>query len=449
MRADRLERLSDAALVHELRVLVAQERTSTAALVVRIAEFDTRRLYLPAGFASTFDYCVHELGLSEDAAYKRIRAARAGRACPGIYEALASGRVHLSAVVRLAPHLTPENAGELLEGATGRSMAEIEEWLAGRFPRTELLPLVEALPARPEFRQLASGPVEDRPRNAGGSVELASRPVHATPTASVNPQADKRFALHVTIDQATRERLQRAQELLSHRIPSGDVAQVLGLALKALVERLEKRKFAATSKPRPRAVRSTANPRHIPAPVKRAVRERDRGQCTFVGETGHRCGARKFLEYDHIEPVARGGQSTVGNLRLRCRQHNDFEARRVFGDGFMDEKRSAARESRQAPRVRATADAPAAMFSAAEARAAEVRSAEVRAAAEEEARDVMAGLRELGVRGDEARRAVAFSQSLHDVTLEERMRAALRFLCPKSARTSAAVRAFDLSGLHP
>jgi hypothetical protein len=429
MRASRLEHLSDTDLLRGLRELVGRERAATAALLAHIAEFDARRLYLPAGFASTFDYCVRELGLSEDAAYKRIQAARAGRECPGIYEVLADGRVHLTAVVRLAPHLTPENADELLGAAAGKTKSEIEEWLAGRFPRTDLLPLVEALPAAgSEFRQLVPEPVEDPARH----TQLVPEPVRSAPAGSVNPQAAKRFALHVTIDQATRDQLRQAQELLSHRIPSGDVAQVLSLALKTLVERLEKRRFAATSRPGRRPSRPSANPRHIPAQVKRAVWERDRGQCTFVGTTGHRCGAKKFLEFDHIEPVARGGRSTVGNLRMRCRQHNEYEARQVFGDGFMEGKRRAAVESRQAARARA----------AAEARAKESRAAEARAeAAREQERDVMAGLRELGIRAGEARRAIELSETHQDVTLEERMRAALRFLCPKTSRTAATIGA--------
>ena len=59
-------------------------------------------------------------------------------------------------------------------------------------------------------------------------------------------------------------------------------------------------------------------------------------------------------------------------------------------------------------------------------------AARARTAAQEQARDVMAGLRELGFRAEEARRAAAFSQTLPDATLEERVRAALRFLCPKT-----------------
>ena len=80
----------------------------------------------------------------------------------------------------------------------------------------------------------------------------------------------------------------------------------------------------------------------------------------------------------------------------------------------MSEKRE---HARRAAAARARAAAP-------EARA--------RAAAQEQARDVMAGLRELGFRAQEARRAAEFSETLPDATLEERVRAALKFLCPKT-----------------
>src|SRR4029079_7568415 len=127
----------------------------------------------------------------------------------------------------------------------------------------------------------------------------------------------------LTMDQRTRDDLQYATELLSHAIPTGDPAEVIGRALRVLIERLEKQKFAATTKPRT-PKRSSADPHHIPAHVQRAVWERDGGQCTFVGDNGHRCGSRERIEFDHIVPFARGGPSTVKNLRLRCRTHNQL-----------------------------------------------------------------------------------------------------------------------------
>ncbi len=116
--------------------------------------------------------------------------------------------------------------------------------------------------------------------------------------------------------QEMHDRLRHAQALLPHQLPSGDVTEVLERALGALIARLEKAKFAATERPRAVATRTSANPRHIPAHVKRAVRERDGCQCTFVSEAGQRCPARTFLEFDHIDAVARGGKATVDRMRL-------------------------------------------------------------------------------------------------------------------------------------
>jgi hypothetical protein len=44
--------------------------------------------------------------------------------------------------------------------------------------------------------------------------------------------------------------LRYAQALASHAVPSGDIAAVFHRALKAYIAQMEKRKFAATSKPR-------------------------------------------------------------------------------------------------------------------------------------------------------------------------------------------------------
>src|SRR6476661_8014027 len=133
MRAYSLSHLCDAELKSDLTSAIARDRTSTAWVLAHIAEFDARRLYLPAAYPSMYAYCVQELHLSEDAASKRIQAARVARQFPAILEALAEGQLHLSAVVLLAPYLTRENAGDLLAGASHRTKAEIEELLARRF----------------------------------------------------------------------------------------------------------------------------------------------------------------------------------------------------------------------------------------------------------------------------------------------------------------------------
>jgi len=369
MRAYELKHLSDPDLLRALTVLVARERTTTAELLAHVAEVDARKLYLPAGYPSMFVYCVESLHLSEDSAYRRIRAARVCRQFPAVFAGLADGRLNLSAVGLLAPYLTRGNAEGLLKAAQLKTRSEIEELLARRFPRSELLPMVENLPGScpgSDGRPVAGAldQTEEVPLNSGNllvpervespsrvvteSCEVALAPAPAgSPRSRLAPIAPERFALHVTIGADTHEKLRHAQVLLSHKLPSGDLARVLDLALDALVEKLEKRKFAKTDTPRPRRHRTSAtNPRHIPAHVKRAVWQRDGGRCTFVGDTGRRCNARRFLEFDHVEPVARGGTATVTGLRLRCRAHNRLEAERAFGADFMRAKQEMAQQAR-------------------------------------------------------------------------------------------------------
>jgi 5-methylcytosine-specific restriction endonuclease McrA len=235
----------------------------------------------------------------------------------------------------------------------------------------------------------------------------------------------ERYLLHLTIGKTTHEKLRYAQALLSHAIPSGDAAQVLDRALDALIVQLERRKFGARVRKRTdrngqraRRPAPSAGKRHIPAQVRRAVWERDRGQCSFVSAVGCRCKARRFLEFDHVVPVARGGTATVEGLRLRCRTHNQYEADRVFGAEFMSRKRLGAR------------------LAAAEARE---RAAPVRAQGKprEQHEDLLAGLRSLGCRGELARRAAEHSRTVEGATLEDRLRAALKFVGRQSVRARA------------
>lgn len=101
--------LTDDALTAELGRLAGREREATAALIVHLAEFDARRLYEGAGYPSMFAYCRAVLRLSEDAAYNRIKTARAARTFPAIVEMLTDGSLSPTTVRLLAPHLTIEN----------------------------------------------------------------------------------------------------------------------------------------------------------------------------------------------------------------------------------------------------------------------------------------------------------------------------------------------------
>jgi 5-methylcytosine-specific restriction endonuclease McrA len=422
-----LSHLADPTLLRGLTGLVAQDCTTTADLLAHIAEVDARKLYLPTAYPSMFSFCVGELRMSEDMASKRIQAARVARRFPAIFDAVAEGRLHLSAVVLLAPHLEPDTANELLAAATHKTKADIERLLAERFPRPDMLAWVGEVPVcstTPSVEQHAPGHVENRlsPGKAAAQpvsepVAASQAPVHAGDRPKVRPLGSQLFAVQFSLSRSAHDKLRYAQGLLGHQVPSGDIAQVFERALDALIPQLEKQKFAATARPR-RSQRPSANPRHIPAEVKRAVWERDEGQCTFVGPAGKRCPARTRLEFDHIQEVARGGRASVAGIRLCCRAHNQYEAERTFGTEFMHQKREAARHAAEARRRKSEAR------EAAEARAAQARA---KAAAEE----VIAPLRSLGFRADEARRAAALCKAMPEASLEQRVRRALSYFHPR------------------
>jgi len=234
-----LTHLADGTLLRDLTALVARDRANIADLLAHLAEVDARRLFVPAGYPSMHAYCEQELGFSEDVANKRIRVARKAREVPALFAAIADGRLHLSGVILLAS-LTPDNAGELITAAERKSKAQIEALLAARLPRSEEIPIVETFSATPP----AFGPIEP-------SIDPAARnqpapgPVRAIPRRSkVEPIARERYVLRACVGQATLDKLHRAQSLLSHKIPNGDLPAVLDRVLDLAIESLEKRKFS-------------------------------------------------------------------------------------------------------------------------------------------------------------------------------------------------------------
>jgi hypothetical protein len=80
------------------------------------------------------------------------------------------------------------------------------------------------------------------------------------------------------------------------------------------------------------------------------VAERDGRRCAFVSPGGKRCECRQALEFDHVVPIARGGQTTLENLRLLCSAHNQFAAEQQLGQAFMAAKRGRRAAAHPEPR---------------------------------------------------------------------------------------------------
>jgi hypothetical protein len=336
MQSATADRLSDADLIAEVKRLAQGARATNAILVTHLAEIERRQLHLAAGFPSLFAYCTAVLRLSEYEAYSRIEAARAARSFPRMQEMLVDGSLTLTTAQMLARNLTRENQGGLLAAAAGKGKAEVQELLTRYSPMPDAPPSVRKLPA-PRM------PVTAAPTPVSHAQMMEPQPMKPTTTEpapvvpppsryrpAVTPLAPERYQITFTASASTREKLRCAQDLLRHAVPSGDTAEVIDRALTVLLDDLARKKLAATDRPRTSPAPAGTS-RHVPAGVKRAVWVRDGGRCAFVGQGGRRCGERGFVEFHHVAPYAKGGPPTIGNIQLRCRAHNGYEADVEFG----------------------------------------------------------------------------------------------------------------------
>ena len=389
--------LADTTLLQNAPAHRSTATDSVAHLLADIGEIDERKLYRPEGYASIRAWCVSALGMPDDVARRHIHAARAAREFPVIFTALSEGSLYLCGVIQLAPCLTPENAEELVAAAKHKSRTEIDWLLRTRFPESDAFDWVAGCAT-----ERISPETSVEPKLTPKSV-TAPTPAQVANGSAVRPLNAEMCETSFTMRRSALEKLNYLKALLGPKAATMSPGELYERSLDVHIAQVEKQKFGAHTKPGARQCAST-HPRQIPTDVKYAVWQRDGGRCTFVSESGHRCEAVGTVEFDHIEPVARGGKSTVDNLRLRCRAHNQFEAERTFGAEFMRHKREAA-----------------------------ARKKAVQAPSEEE-KDIISGLKALGYNASQARSAAASCRNLPNASLEDRMRAALSYFRVRGTR---------------
>jgi hypothetical protein len=380
-----LDTLSDDVLLERVEELVGRGRRVEAELVRHLAEVDRRRLHLREACPSMHVYATARLHLSDAEAYLRITVARLSRRFPVVLDMLADGRLHLSAIARLAPHLREDNVEMLLGRAAHRSKREIELLVAELAPQPDVPSRMRRLPGAPvrrvtvgagqlvpagvssrELSSLPAPPDASVVRNehattaepAGPMVPAAHVPAMEPSTALIPsgsarrsdvmaPIAPSRYRVQFTASADLHGKIERARALLRHQIPDGDLGAVFDRAMTLLVRELERARFAGTKAPRKAAEEADPTPssRRIPDPIKRAVWIRDEERCTFRDRKGRRCPARERLEFHHLTPFGLGGDHSPSNVALRCAAHNALQADLDFGAAFMAGKRNATRAS--------------------------------------------------------------------------------------------------------
>ncbi len=333
-----LQSLSDDQLLSGLADVAGQSRRAESSPVAHIAEVDYRRLFARHACPSMFVYCTRVLHLAEGAAFRRIRVARASRRHPVLLEMLADGRLHVSGIAVLVRFLTAENRDRLLSRAVHKTKREIQKLVAELHPRPDVPSVMRRLPERTavvapaeRLAELIPGTAADAPA-AALVPDIAHPPVPA-PIALVEPLSPHRYKIQFTAGEELHDDLERLRALLRTEIPDGDLAAIVGKAVRELRQRLDARRFAQTSTPRKALVRTNAQPssRYVDSAARRAVYLRDGGRCRFVDAQGRRCPERHRLEYHHRHPYGLGGNHDVDNICLMCPAHNLYLAELDYG----------------------------------------------------------------------------------------------------------------------
>lgn len=384
-----LNQMKDSELLETFSMIVKNEKETTTLLILHLSEIDKRGLYAKEGFSSLFSYCIERFHFSEEAAYRRIQAARLSQKFPQILELLEEGKVNLTTINLISPHLTADNKDQLLKEIQLKSKRGVEKIIATHFPALDDgKDIIRKLPRHNERKMESKEEMKESVTFAGeGSLPNLKADLPQMPSLlvlnmnqrafqsvkkpdEIKPIATNRVKIEFRAEESVAEMIERARQLLRHKYPDGRLEdifrEVLGLFLdkkdpERRIQRIERKirevegekALNRTHKaidegaiPLPASeekitlnnVKGKAKPhkhkistRYISQPMKLEIWKRDGGQCTFVSKNGSRCNERGMLELDHVEPWALGGGSTLENLRLLCRTHNQWRARQTFG----------------------------------------------------------------------------------------------------------------------
>lgn len=331
-----LKDLPDEDLIRSLKALAKEERGRTVAVLKHLEEMDRRRLAEENGFPSLFEYCVRELRYTHAGAARRIHAARAAAKFSILYRTLERGLLSVTTVSLLAPHLKWSNHRRLIREAAGKTVREVESLIASLSTAPAPAERVRFIGAAPAC---AAAPPTTPPdlfmTPSAAATQPPTPPLETgTPTPSdAGPPRVLRVQFSFTADERLFREVERAKELLRHKIPAGRLEDVFEAAITALLDKIDPVRRVRRS----RTAAPAPSRRKIAPALRDTVWRRDGGRCAYRSPDGRVCGTQAGLQIDHVVPWARGGASNdPQNLRLLCRAHNLLEARRVFGDTAID-----------------------------------------------------------------------------------------------------------------
>jgi hypothetical protein len=300
-----------------IRQKSSNERTLTIEIIGLLEEVDRRSLHLGLGYGSLLEFCVKDLKYSDSAAYRRISAMRVAREVPQIKEAIESGSLNLVTVTQAQTFFNHE-----------------KKYSFKNYSKAEKIIVLQSL--------------ENKSKREAEKILVQRSPTLSKPEV-VRAVSENQTRLTLQIEESLLKQLEQLKSKYSHINPNPSYAELIQMmANELLKEKKVTMKSEAVVKPteivktenattigkceliRAETCRAATPPvikrsRFISSKIKRFIFSRDGGCCSYqVPRTQKRCDSRFQLEIDHIQAFSKGGTNQVENLRLVCRQHNQY-----------------------------------------------------------------------------------------------------------------------------
>jgi hypothetical protein len=258
---------------------------SEARLLETLMLMAEENLFIRMGLTGIWEYVVKELKISESQAGYFERVAQRARVVPALKEAVLSGALSISKARRIVGVIDETNAREWILAAIELKQKDLERMVSEKSPR----------------RAVREG---------------------------FTPLPDNLSKLTVVVTEEEEKKIERAKNLLSQELQKpASLQETLNTAVTLFLDKKDpvKKALRASSRTRMLLNPQKTGRRAIPAQVKHQVHLRDAFRCTHRDRNNQRCEKERFLELHHINPVARGGENTLGNLTTRCFYHHRAE----------------------------------------------------------------------------------------------------------------------------
>lgn len=289
-----VRKLDGETLIAILDKRVELESHNESEILCLIAEIMHRRLWIQYGATSMFDFMTRaHYHYAPVVAQRKIDAARLLQLLPEIQDYIESGEVNLTQLGMMASALRQKIVPI-------KDQREILEAIKGHTVKNTQVILNEML-----------------------EIEVKTRP-------KVRVQRDGSVRVEMTFSKEQWAEIERAKELISHSVPSGDLTEVVTYCARFTASKKDPSTSIKEVKVRRESTLESpgeSNSKSISRAARRYVFRRDR-TCRFIHPNGERCNSRYQLQVDHIVSRWRGGGNEVDNLQLLCGVHNRYKYER-------------------------------------------------------------------------------------------------------------------------